>query len=84
MNSQRFRDALIKIFNEQDEVLQTGNIDDAWKFLFDNILRDTDQVCVCCKHSTRPKVSLWWDSVVDRAIGAKEQAWKNGGSRELY
>uniref|UniRef100_A0A0L8H0F6 Retinoblastoma-associated protein A-box domain-containing protein n=1 Tax=Octopus bimaculoides TaxID=37653 RepID=A0A0L8H0F6_OCTBM len=62
-------------------------MEDNWRFLRDNLLKATDQICGWCKVPSRPRVTWWWNKEVDRAIRQKKQAWKdwkNGGSRELY
>uniref|UniRef100_A0A0L8HL97 FH2 domain-containing protein n=1 Tax=Octopus bimaculoides TaxID=37653 RepID=A0A0L8HL97_OCTBM len=72
LNSQSFRNILIKAFNEEEEEedLQTCNIEDNWKFLWDSLLRATEQIRGWCKVvNTDLRVVKLLDSKRSQALG---------------
>lgn len=76
LNSQRFWDFQTEAFDDHDD-LQMCNIEDSWKLLQDNIVRDTDQIDGWCKVPSRP---IYWvvqsskqTNIVDNAIRANKK-----------
>lgn len=45
VNGQRFINALLETFNEVEENIASDDVENNWRFLWDNLLRATGQIC---------------------------------------
>lgn len=67
----RFRDTLTEKFYEEEEKLQTCNIEGNWDFLQVSLLSATDQIRGLYKIPTWTRVTLWKNDATDNVTGAK-------------
>ena len=75
-------------FNALIQGNETGKtLDERWKYLKNNLINATKQVCgVSAKHTWK-RQTLWWNYKVQQAVSHKckcFKVWKAGGDRHAY
>ena len=79
---------LCNFFNASIQGNETGKtLDERWKYLKNNFINATKQVCgVSAKHTWKRQL-WWWNDNVQQAVFYKRKCfkvWKAGGDRDAY
>ena len=75
-------------FNTLIQGNETGKtLDECWKYLKNNLINATKQVCgVSAKHTWK-RQTWWWNDKVQKVVSHKRKCfkiWKSGGDRDAY